>query len=100
VQGLQRDLELAQGRIAELESDLAGVGRIVKAISGSEDLNDLINLLLDLHRILIMVTAAMTAFQAARMAAGDPLAWLGFFVSAGTLAVGVGQMMEIRRPRY
>jgi len=41
---------------------------------------------------------AILAFQAARMAAGDPIAWAQFGLQAGLFAADVFDMTEARRP--
>jgi len=42
---------------------------------------------------------AALAFQAARMAAGDPLAWAQFGLQAGLFVADVFDVVEARRPR-
>lgn len=53
----------------------------------------------NLIRVFDSARKAALAFQAARLAAGDPLAWAQAGLMMGTLAMDIGNTVEIRRPQ-
>lgn len=80
--------EMRQGmRLLTLLSQLSG------KLSGSENLNQTIRVMQKAIRTAMYLRIALAQLQAARMAAGDPLAWITFGITAATFAADIGMEM-------
>lgn len=100
VQELERDLARLETRTTAIESRFLSLLSLTRRLSGSESLDDLIDFMLRVYSIGMALLALLQAIQVARLAAGDPTAWLGLIVAGGTLAVSVGAYMEMASPQY
>ena len=100
MQTIQTHLAELETRTSHLESRFAALLSLSVRLSGNENLNDLLKLILKLYHWTQALLALLMAIQTSRLAAGDPTAWLGLFVAAGGLAGSVAVEMEMSRPSY
>ena len=83
--------ETSYSELRKLESILYRTMGLLKKFSGSEELDKAVA---QVQRLIAVVRAAQIAYHAlqmARMAAGDPLAWASFAVSAVSATVMAGE---------
>lgn len=97
---LELNVREAEERVRKLETILYRSMDIVKRLSGSEDLNALISQAQKAIQIANQLRLALLALQAARMAAGDPLAWAMAGIAVAEVGISIGSEMEMRRPQY
>ena len=90
--------EMSYSELRKLESILFRTMGLLRRFCGSEEINEGIIQIQRLVAIVRSAQMALHALQIARMAAGDPLAWAGFAVSAATTVVLIGDVMyDIQR---
>jgi len=100
VKDLQIELENADRRMRYLESRVLTVMSLTRTFCGSDEVTIFIDWTLRALAVAQALHAALIALQVARMAAGDPTAWIGFGVATATFGISVFNMMELRRPTY
>jgi len=79
--------------VRRLQTVLSRSLALVRKASGSEDLNNFIDALQKAIAWINKLRLALHALQAARMAAGDPLAWA--MAGIAVVEVGADVMMEV-----
>lgn len=86
---LEVNVEKAYEDVRRLQTVLFRTLGLVHRLSGNEDLNDAITLMQRTIAIANRLRLALAALQAARMAAGDPLAWAMAGLSLAEVGVDV-----------
>lgn len=69
-------------------------------MGGSEDLDFLVGQLQKAIRLANQLRLALLALEAARMAAGDPIAWAMAGVAVAEFSVSIASEFEMRSPTY
>jgi hypothetical protein len=91
---LEVNVEPAYENIRKLETVLYRSLRLAARLTGNENLQEAMEVMQEAIATANKLRLAYAALQAARMAAGDPLAWALAGVAIGELAVDV--MMEVQ----
>jgi len=86
---LEVNVEKAYEDVRRLQTVFYRTLGLVRRVSGSEDLNQAIATMQRAIAIANQLRLAMAALQAARMAAGDPLAWAMAGLSFAEVGVSV-----------
>lgn len=95
---LEINVDKAEARVRKLSTLLFRTMGIVAKLSGSEDLDTLMATMQRAIAIANQMRLALLALQAARMAAGDPLAWALAGVAVAEVGVSLVGDMQLRRP--
>lgn len=95
---LEVNVEKAYEEVRRLQTVLYRSLGLAARLTGDENLIRGIRTMQRAIAIANQLRLALLALQAARMAAGDPLAWAMFGISVTTFALGVGDtMMEMNQ---
>lgn len=89
---LEVNVKEAYTTIRELQTIFSRTLALIKQATGNEDINALITIIQKAIRITNQLRLALATLQAARMAAGDPIAWA--MAGIATVEVGADVMME------
>lgn len=97
---LEVNIDHAEKEVRRLETVLYRTLSIVQKLVGSEDLTELIRVSQKAIVYTNRLRLALLALQAARMAAGDPLAWALGGIAVAELGMSVASEFEMRSPAY
>jgi len=100
VKELEKDIARLESRTNTMYSQFIALLSITRRLSGSEDFNDLITVMIRAYAVGMSLLALLQAINLARLASGDPTAILGLIVAGGAFGVSLYSFMEIRRPTY
>lgn len=99
--GARLEIEKVQGNLKDLEHQLLRTQTLffqymylLRRMGLPENADAVVSKLTQLIRVLAQARMALLAFQAARMAAGDPLAWLTFGATAASFAYDAGDLWQ------
>lgn len=90
---MEVNVEKAYEDVRRLQTILFRTLGMFKRLSGSEAIGDAITQMQRAIAIMNQLRLAMAALQAARMAAGDPLAWATFAIAGGGFLMSAGDVM-------
>jgi len=93
---LEVNVEKAYEDVRRLQTILFRSLGLVRRLSGSEDLNQAIAVIQRAISIINRLRLALAALQAARMAAGDPLAWILAGISITEVGLDVATELDGR----
>ena len=96
---LEINVEATMAEVRKLQGLIQGYLGLLHRLNLPEDTAALISQMQQIVQAANSARRALLALQAARMAAGDPLAWAQFGLQAGLFAVDVFDVVEARRPR-
>lgn len=86
---LEVNVQKAYEEVRELQTVLSRSLALASRLTGSEDLKKSIAVMQRAIAIANQLRLALAALQAARMVAGDPLAWAMAGIAAGEVAVSM-----------
>lgn len=99
--GARLEIEKVQVNLKDLEHQLLRTQTVflqyvylLRRTGLPENADQAITKLTQVIRIMMQARMALLAFQAARMAAGDPLAWLTFGATAAGFAFDAGDLWQ------
>ena len=93
-------MEHAEREVRRLETVLYRTLGVLRRLTGSEEISYVIAKMQRAIMIANQLRLAILALQAARMAAGDPVAWALAGVSIAEVGLNVASEFEYRSPSY
>jgi hypothetical protein len=95
IQDVTRDLYELNNELGNTYRLIGSLNMLTHRMGMPENVKEAMNMMYSVMHVVNSLRAAYLALQAARMAAGDPIAWAQF--GAAALATGVGIYAEVER---